>query len=216
MKKVLFTCCADYKTVCIFEFIYSRAVKQKVWNKAEKGERDWRETLFSGLASLGVWDIFSHCHCHCVYPSGASHSTQNRKFRLEIKWNRPMSLKKSNGTDHFGSVRPEYLTPPLKVVYFDRSGQFGRSDRNFPFYLTKLLSPVPLFWIQHTRTITKRAVAWVGSVLPECTVPLGTWNFRNFKPKIILLNGKRRRFLSGHMIALSVTCAESFASLTLE
>ena len=29
---------------------------------------------------------------------------------------------------------------------------------------------------------TKRAVAWVGSVQPECTVPFGTWNFRNFKP----------------------------------
>ena len=92
MKKVLFTCCADCKTVCIFEFIYSRAVKQKVWSKAEKGERDWRETLFSGLARLGVWDFFSHCHRHCVYPSGASHSTQNRKFRLEIKWNRPCRI----------------------------------------------------------------------------------------------------------------------------
>ena len=39
-------------------------------------------------------------------------------------------------------------------------------------------------------TITKRAVAWVGSVQPECTVPLSTWNFRNFKPEF-LLNGKR-------------------------
>ena len=39
-------------------------------------------------------------------------------------------------------------------------------------------------------TITKRAVAWVGSVQPECTVPLSTWSFRNFKPEF-LLNGKR-------------------------
>ena len=39
-------------------------------------------------------------------------------------------------------------------------------------------------------TITKRAVAWVGSVQPECTVPLSTWNFRDFKPEF-LLNGKR-------------------------
>ena len=28
-------------------------------------------------------------------------------------------------------------------------------------------------------TITKRAVAWVGSVQPECTVPLSTWTVRN-------------------------------------
>ena len=66
------------------------------------------------------------------------------------------------------------------------SGHFGRSDPNVPFHLTKLLFPVPLFW----RTITKRAVAWVRSVQTECTVPLDTWNFRNFKPEF-LLNGKR-------------------------
>ena len=39
-------------------------------------------------------------------------------------------------------------------------------------------------------TITKRVVAWVGSVQPECTVPLSAWSFRNFKPEF-LLNGKR-------------------------
>jgi len=87
-------------------------------------------------------------------------------------------------------VRPEYSGPALKVVPFDRSGHFGRSDRNVPFHLTKLLFPVPLFCILLARTITKRAVAWVGSVQPECTVPLDTWNFRNFKPGFSL-NGKR-------------------------
>ena len=65
----------------------------------------------------------------------------------------------------------------------------GRSDWNVPFHLTNLLSPVPLFCILLTRTITKHAVAWVGSVQPECTISLGTWNFRNFKPEHEL-NGK--------------------------
>ena len=60
----------------------------------------------------------------------------------------------SNGTDHFGLVLPEYSGPDLKVVHFDRSGHFGRSDRNVPFHLTKLLFPVPLFCILLTRTIT--------------------------------------------------------------
>ena len=101
-----------------------------------------------------------------------------------------ISVGTSNGTDHFGLVRPEYSGSALKVVLFDRSGHFGRSDRNVPFHLTKLLSPVPLFCILLQRTITKRAVAWVGSVEPECTVPLNTENFRNFKPEF-LLNGKR-------------------------
>ena len=103
-----------------------------------------------------------------------------------------ISVGTSNGTDHFGLVRPEYSGPALKVVLFDRSGHFGRSDRNVPFHLRKLLSPVPLFCILLARTITKRAVAWVGSVEPECTVPLNTENFRNFKPEF-LLNGKRPR-----------------------
>ena len=41
-------------------------------------------------------------------------------------------------------------------------------------------------------TITKRAVAWVGSVQPECTIPLNTRSHRNFKPEF-LVNGKRLR-----------------------
>ena len=63
----------------------------------------------------------------------------------------------------------------LKVVLFHRSGHFGRLDRNVPFHLTKLLSPVLLPCMLVTRTITKCAVAWVGSVQPECTDPLGSW-----------------------------------------
>ena len=82
-----------------------------------------------------------------------------RKFRLE-----------SNGMGHLGSVRPEYLGPPFKVLHCNQCGHFGRSDQNVPFHLTKLLSPVPLFCIPLTRTITKRDVAWVGSVQPECGI----------------------------------------------
>ena len=85
-----------------------------------------------------------------------------------------ISVGTPNGTDHFGLVRPEYLGPALKVVHFDRSGHFGRSDQNVPFHLAELLSTVQLFCILLTRTITKRAVARVGSVQPECTAPLGT------------------------------------------
>ena len=123
-------------------------------------------------------------------------SERQRPGALSIQPKIPViSVGTSNGTDHFGLVRPEYSGPALKVVLFDRSGHFGRSDRNVPFHLTKLLSPVPLFCILLARTITKRAVAWVGSVEPECTVPLNTENFRNFKPEF-LLNGKRPRSLS--------------------
>ena len=50
--------------------------------------------------------------------SGAFHSAQNSgSFGY-----------KSNGTDHFGSALTEYLGTPLKLVHFDRSGYFGRSN----------------------------------------------------------------------------------------
>ena len=130
-----------------------------------------------------------------------------------------ISVGTSNGTDQFGLVRPEYSRPAIKAVHFDRSGHFGRLDRKIPFHLTKLLSPVPLFWILLTKTITKRAVAWVGSVQPECTVPLGTWNFRNFKPEF-LINGKcPRGYLKSLFRLLSfIQCSFkwfTFANLSL-
>ena len=48
----------------------------------------------------------------------------------------------SNGTDHFGLVRPEYSGPALKVVHFDRSGHFGRSvGPKCPFPFDKIVVP---------------------------------------------------------------------------
>ena len=79
------------------------------------------------------------------------------------------------GTDHFGLVLLEYWGPALKVVHFDRSSYLVWSDRNVPFHLTKLLSPVQLSCILLTRTITKCAVVWVGSVQLECTGIFVEW-----------------------------------------
>ena len=79
------------------------------------------------------------------FPSNHGHflfSPKFWKFRLESKWNGPI----------FGSVLPAYLGPPLKVVHFDRYSHFGRSNRNVPFYLTKLLFLLaPLFCIMLTK-----------------------------------------------------------------
>ena len=91
-----------------------------------------------------------------------------------------ISVGTSNGTDHFGLVRPEYSGPALNVVHFDRSGHFGRSDRNVFFHLTKLFSSVLLFCILLTRTITKRAVAWVGPVQLEWARGISEISNRNF------------------------------------
>ena len=86
--------------------------------------------------------------CAPLAPRATFHSTQKSgNFGSYVKW-----------TDHFGLVRPEYSGPALKVVHFDYSGLFGRPDRNVPFHLRKLLSPVPLFFVLLTRTITKQNV----------------------------------------------------------
>ena len=98
--------------------------------------------------------------------------------------------QKPNVMDHFGSVRPEYLGPALKVDHFKAPNHSSWSGRNVLFHLWKLLSSVQFICILLTTTITKCVVAWVWSVRPECTVPLGTWNFQNFTPGF-LLNGKR-------------------------
>ena len=73
-----------------------------------------------------------------IYGSSAFHSTQNSGT--------------SNGMDHFDFVRREYSGPALKVVQFDRSGHFGRSNRNIPFHLTNLLFLVSLFWTLLSKT----------------------------------------------------------------
>ena len=96
----------------------------------------------------------------------------------------------SNGKDHFSLIWPEYSGPALMMVLFDRFSHFSRLDQNVPSHLRKLLSPVPLFCILLARTIILPNVqwlSWIESVQPECTVTLGTWNF---KPEF-LLNGKR-------------------------
>ena len=96
---------------------------------------------------------------------GAFHSTQNSR---NFGWLEQNII--------FGLVLPEYWGPALKVVHLDRSGYLVRSDQNVPFHLTKLLSPVQLFCILLTRTITK----CVG-----CGSGLCNWNVLEF-----LLNGK--------------------------
>ena len=105
--------------------------------------------LFSGH---GFWPIFSRYIVMANKTSGcftkqssrhtaAQHKTmQPRALSIQIKIP-DISVGTSNGTDHFGLVRPKFSGPALKVVHSDRSGHFSRSDRNVPFRLTKFLSP---------------------------------------------------------------------------
>ena len=72
---------------------------------------------------------------------GTFHSTQNYgNFGWYIKWNGPFQF------GQIGIFGTTFEGGPLISV--------GRTE----------MSPVPLFRILLTKTITKRAVAWVGSV----------------------------------------------------
>ena len=80
----------------------------------------------------------------------------------------------------------------MTLPFFPHQSFSACKDAGYREYdlLIKLLSPVPLFGILITRTITKRAVAWVEFVQPDTW--FDTWNSLqvNFKPEF-LLNGKR-------------------------
>ena len=128
--------------------------------------------------------------------------------------------------DHFGSVWPKYLGPALKGDHFDLLNHSSWSGGNVLFHLGKLLCPVQFFCILLTRTITKCVVAWVWCVQPECTIPLGTWNFQNFTPEF-LLNGKRPRlwtricvdlkgFASLYVLAGKMFCTTWIRNIPLE
>ena len=112
------------------------------------------------------------------------------KFQLEIK---------------FGSVRPDYLGPPLEVVNFDQSTHFGRLDRNVPFYLTKLLFPVLLFCILLTRTIPRCAVAWVLVSVSGTYHFIGQVEFPKFQTGKFLLNRKHSLCLILHRAVVIAT-----------
>ena len=85
-----------------------------------------------------------------------------------------------NGTDLFDLVRSECSGPASNVVHFDRSGCLGRwgTEMSLSILFDKIVVPSTALLYP----------AWVGAVQPECNAPLGTWNFRNFKPEF-LLNG---------------------------
>ena len=79
---------------------------------------------------------------------------QETTMQLYVNQEIKIRVCTSNGTDQLSLVQPEYSGPALKVVHIDQSGHFSRLD-----HLTKLLSPVLLFCILLTRTMTKCVMA---------------------------------------------------------
>ena len=140
-----------------------------------------------GSSSDSVWKTSGkNCAKFLYVHFGSMHYTLIRVAFIQPKIPE-ISVGMSNRTDHFSLDWPEYSVPALKVVHFDLVSLFWLVRLKCPFQFNKIgYSPVPLFCILLTRTITKHAVAWVGSVQPECTVWLGMWNFRNFRTGIFV------------------------------
>ena len=141
---------------------------------------------------INIWGRISGHLCSFFVPLGQK-DNETKESRRNCNHFLPLgalSIQAKIPATSVCTVWPQYSEPALRVVHFDQYGHFGRSDRNVPFHLTKLLFPVSIFCLLFTRTITERAAAWVGSVQSKWTVPLGAWNFWNFKPEF-LLNGKR-------------------------
>ena len=104
-----------------------------------------------------------------------------------------------------GTLSIRHKTPEISVRNQMERTISARSDRNIWGYLWRWSTLAgPIISIGRTEMclfisaltfvsclqITKRALARVGSVQSECTVRLGTWNSRIFKPKF-LSNEKR-------------------------
>ena len=65
-----------------------------------------------------------------------------------------------------------------------------------PFPFNKIVVPTLVSRIQLKSKTIKHVVAWVRSVQPEYAVPLGMWNFQNFKPDLFLMVTKSSFFLT--------------------
>ena len=107
----------------------------------------------------------------CGFNGRFPFNSKFRKFRMVHQMERTIS----------GIFGTSFEGGPLWPVQLSRS-----VGPKYPFPFDK--SVVPSTALLYSAT--KRAVAWVRSLQPGGTVPLGMWNFRNFKPEF-LLNGKR-------------------------
>ena len=179
-----------YQAACIAELSHVRVIimagEWEKLNKKVRPKRNKKDPPFKVLKNhrrSQSQQQFTGCIQAVIEMEGRfPFSPKFRKFRLEMK--RTSSVRSDwNIWGHLW--RWSTLTGPVISV--------GPTELSLSI-LTKLFSLVPLFCILLTRTITRRAVAWVGSVQTECTVPLGTWALTE------LLNGKhpKCRILIAH------------------
>ena len=112
--------------------------------------------------------------------------------------------EKSNGTDDVDWVRPEYFVRLVISV--------GRTEM-FLSIFTKLLSPVPLFYIRLQVQLPNTRWPGSGSMQPLCTAPLGTWNFRKFLTGIFVM--ERRSLIPTRIPHLLAFLADIVVVVTL-
>ena len=115
-----------YQAACIAELSHVRVIIMAgEWEKLNEKVRAKRTK--KDLATAAIYWLYPSSR----HRNGWAFSIQPKIPEISVR----------NGTDQFGSVRLEYLRTPLKVVHFDRSGHFGRSDRIVPFHFDKIVFP---------------------------------------------------------------------------
>ena len=126
-----------YQAACIAELSHVRVIimagEWEKLNKKVRPKRNKKDPPFKVLKKSSTLAITAAIYW--LYPSshrnGRALSIQPKIPEISVR----------NETDQFSSVRLEYLGTPLKVVHFDRSGHFGRSDRIVPFHFDKIVFP---------------------------------------------------------------------------
>ena len=109
----------------------------------------------------------------CIYRVG-NHSEQGAFHSAQNSGN---VCQESNITDHFGTVRPEYLGPGLWRW-------FMHFDRNVPHHLTTIVAPCtsPLYPVYEYNNQTRGGLGRVCST----GMYLSVGNFRNFNTNFLL------------------------------
>ena len=128
------------------------------------------------------------------------------------------SVGTSNGTDHFDLVRPVQSGPALKVVHFDRSGHFGRSERN---NRSKCLFPFDNIVVPSTPLLypTYENARWLGSGLCKRNrvfshdVTTAILVFQNNKTAAMVVSQNRPPGVELFSYADAFFCSNKFAQM---
>ena len=143
----------------------------------------------------GTFFFCSYCSVHCkVWVQGCLFiQPKFQKFWLESKWNRPLLFNLARIFDNTFQGGPLWA---VLLVWLKLP---------FPFDII-IVVPAPTHLYPSYKHLPKHTLAWVRSVQLECIVPLGVWNFQNFKQEFCWTERTIKLDVVGlHLLCLGLT-----------